>query len=298
MPIGKAFTFEADGEARASFIINTDIKLARDWYCALKFAPELQQFSFGFRVLDQSRGEHDGRSIRFLKQLELCELSPVLVAAGVNTRVVCLGADCESAALGRRVEKTLVRCQTRSLVDSFHDLTSGGYKEELLPSDTEFTLIHVLTSLALDELDIKQRPSVRFFRDLNPGEKADLPWRRRIQGLCEEGTIWIKLGRTGSDLIQTVAHECFHLTQPTKTHDNGDQLEAEADAFGRYFAKKFGTLPDDLYAHAGFFDFDPYNDYRDAPRRSVLIDVKSDFIWTKDNDFSPWRKFRRWRYGA
>lgn len=88
-PIGKAQIKEQGDHAIASFKLNLDNRLGKDWYAALKFdldnPPSKQQWSYGFTILEEGNGEFEERQVRFLKKLRVHEISPVLVGAGVGT---------------------------------------------------------------------------------------------------------------------------------------------------------------------------------------------------------------------
>lgn len=47
-----------------------------------------QEWSYGFEVLDASFGQFEGRDVRFLRKLNVFEVSPVMLGAGVNTRTL------------------------------------------------------------------------------------------------------------------------------------------------------------------------------------------------------------------
>jgi HK97 family phage prohead protease len=92
VPVGKGTTSEKDDKALAHLQMNLEIPTAQEWYSALKFDLEkgkpLQQWSYGFDVLEASHGEHEGEQVQFLKSLKVHEVSPVLVGAGIDTRTV------------------------------------------------------------------------------------------------------------------------------------------------------------------------------------------------------------------
>ena len=81
-------------EAIVDFKLNLDSPTAKEWHSALKFDLEqgqpLQEWSYGFDILEESRGEFEGEQVRFLKSLRVHEASPVLVGAGINTRTLAL----------------------------------------------------------------------------------------------------------------------------------------------------------------------------------------------------------------
>jgi hypothetical protein len=51
---------------------------------------ELQEWSYGFKVLESEEGEFEGRQVRFLKKMQVFEVSPVMQGAGVETMTVAI----------------------------------------------------------------------------------------------------------------------------------------------------------------------------------------------------------------
>ena len=94
--LGKAVLTEADDMAIADFKFNLadDAITAREWYSSLKFDMEngesLQEWSYGFRIIESSFGEFQGKQVRFLKSLEVFEISPVLRGAGIGTGTLAI----------------------------------------------------------------------------------------------------------------------------------------------------------------------------------------------------------------
>lgn len=94
VPIGKARVYEDGDEALAEFQLNLDSATAREWHAALKFdmadGRPLQEWSYGFRVLDAAFEERSGERVRILKRLKVHEISPVVIGAGVGTATLRL----------------------------------------------------------------------------------------------------------------------------------------------------------------------------------------------------------------
>lgn len=93
VPLGKARVFEDGDQALAEIHINLETEAGRDWHAALKFdlegccggAPNIQEWSYGFLVLDSQSETRDGKRVRVLKKLDVFEVSPVVKGAGVGT---------------------------------------------------------------------------------------------------------------------------------------------------------------------------------------------------------------------
>ena len=92
VPLGKGNVREQGNEVVAEFKFNLDSPTAKEWHSVLKFDLEhgspLQQWSYAFDAIEESKGEFEGRRVRFLKKLKVHEISPVLVGAGINTRTL------------------------------------------------------------------------------------------------------------------------------------------------------------------------------------------------------------------
>ncbi len=93
LPVGKGTIRTTQKEAilDGQFFLGTTA--GRDTFEVVKQLGELglQEWSYGFDIKGPdgaSFGEHDGRHVQFLKQLAVHEVSPVLLGAGVDTRVL------------------------------------------------------------------------------------------------------------------------------------------------------------------------------------------------------------------
>ena len=102
VPLGKAMIREDGDDVVARMQFNLDIGDAQKWYSALKFDFEngrpLQEYSYGYEILEADRGERDGERVQFLKKLKTVEVSPVLLGAGINTRTLEVKADRKAQA--------------------------------------------------------------------------------------------------------------------------------------------------------------------------------------------------------
>ena len=93
LPVGKAVINESGNDVLAEGQFNLNSAGGKEHYEVIKFAPELQEWSYGFKVLDYERDvEVDGigKVERILKSLEVIEISPVLRGAGINTATLAV----------------------------------------------------------------------------------------------------------------------------------------------------------------------------------------------------------------
>src|SRR3990167_10749835 len=67
-----------------------DTQAGMEAYRTVKNMGNLQEWSFGFRVLEAEDGQFEDMGVQFLKKLELFEVSPVLVGANRETRTLAI----------------------------------------------------------------------------------------------------------------------------------------------------------------------------------------------------------------
>lgn len=89
LPVGRGSIAEDDNDmtakVRGSFFLSTNP--GKDTYETVKAVGDLQEWSYGYRVVDAEFGQFQGQSVRFLKRLDVFEVSPVLRGAGIDTRL-------------------------------------------------------------------------------------------------------------------------------------------------------------------------------------------------------------------
>ena len=94
MPLGKARLYEQGDAVLAELHLNLDTVAGRDWHSHLKFDLEnggsVQEWSYGFGVVDHAKEQRDGAMVRVLKRVDVHEVSPVVRGAGVGTATLSL----------------------------------------------------------------------------------------------------------------------------------------------------------------------------------------------------------------
>lgn len=85
LPVGRGVISQDDSKAFVDGAFFLDTAGGADTYKTVKNLGDLQEWSYGFDILEQSNGEFEGRDVRFLRQLDTFEVSPVMVGAGVGT---------------------------------------------------------------------------------------------------------------------------------------------------------------------------------------------------------------------
>jgi hypothetical protein len=92
LPVGKGVIAEEGDKAvfDGGFFLDTDA--GREHFHTIKNLAELQEWSYGFKVLESEASEVNGRRVRLLKKLLVHEVSPVMLGAGVDTMTVDIKA--------------------------------------------------------------------------------------------------------------------------------------------------------------------------------------------------------------
>lgn len=94
MPLGKARVYEEGDAAFAELNLNLETQAGKDWHAALKFdlakGSPVQEWSYGFQVLDADYQLRGDSRVQVLKRLDVQEVSPVLKGAGVGTGTLAI----------------------------------------------------------------------------------------------------------------------------------------------------------------------------------------------------------------
>lgn len=95
LPVGTAVIKEDGDKVLAEGQFNLDSDTGLEHYKVIKFAPELQEWSYGFRVKEvETNTEWQGQQVsRIIKKLNPIEVSPVLQGAGIETAVLSIKED-------------------------------------------------------------------------------------------------------------------------------------------------------------------------------------------------------------
>lgn len=155
-PIGKARIHEENQYAIADFQMNLATSLGKDWYESLKFdmahPPPKQEYSYGYTAKEYNFGEKDGQRVRFLKSVQVHEVSPVLLGAGIGTRT--LGLKDSSNPTGF-VLKQAIAAKAKLIGKTQFELTDELAKK----SSVEQAIVYQVIAGDLDPFTLPQFPS-------------------------------------------------------------------------------------------------------------------------------------------
>lgn len=114
--IGKGVIAQDDSRAWVDGQFFLDTQAGKDTYLSVKALGGLQEWSYGFDVTEQSFGEFEGQEVRFLRGLDVHEVSPVMLGAGVGTGTDTIkAAKEESLTEVRKAAAALVAALDRAI---------------------------------------------------------------------------------------------------------------------------------------------------------------------------------------
>jgi len=82
LPVGKGVIHADEEKAWVEGQFFLDTEGGRETYRTVKGLEDLQEWSYGFDILESSGGEFDGERVRYLERLDVYEVSPVMGLAG------------------------------------------------------------------------------------------------------------------------------------------------------------------------------------------------------------------------
>lgn len=146
LPVGRGTINSDDQVARVQGRFFLDTQAGKETYLTVKNLGNLAEWSFGYDILDFGFERRDGKDVRILKALEVPEVSPVLLGAGIGTMTEMIksgarhsAADNDklqaihdaSLALGAKCAETTGDAEKNSAAD--------GMKAALPPHSTDTT---------------------------------------------------------------------------------------------------------------------------------------------------------------
>lgn len=119
LPVGRGVIVADQREAAVEGEFFLDTEQGKATYQTVKNLGELGEWSYVFTVLKQSYGQHEGRPVRFLEDIEVFSVDPVLKGAGIDTRttdIKSLGFVEHGEEIGALVAGYLARVKERTAI--------------------------------------------------------------------------------------------------------------------------------------------------------------------------------------
>jgi HK97 family phage prohead protease len=85
LPVGKGMIHQDEKQAWVDGQFFLDTMAGKETYQTVKNLGDLQEWSYGYDVLRSEQGQFENQDVRFLKELEVPEVSPVMLGAGIDT---------------------------------------------------------------------------------------------------------------------------------------------------------------------------------------------------------------------
>jgi hypothetical protein len=141
LPVGKGVIHEVGSEVLVEGEFNLATDTGREHYETVKFAPNLQEWSYGFLPAEfEADTEFEGNHVnRILKRLDVFEASPVLRGAGMNTATLTIKSDKDGLTFKAQADAVLTAVSDwLGRVKSLTDLRrSQGRATDITPANRE-----------------------------------------------------------------------------------------------------------------------------------------------------------------
>ena len=97
LPVGRGKIYEVGNELHVKGEFFLDTVPGSETYKTVKHLQDMQEWSYGYDILEAGKTVIDGKTYQVLKALKIFEVSPVLLGAGVDTHVVDIKANIKKA---------------------------------------------------------------------------------------------------------------------------------------------------------------------------------------------------------
>ncbi len=112
LPVGRGTIQSDEKEAWINGQFFMDTEGGRETHQTVKNLGELQEWSYGFDVLESESGRFEDQDVQFLRKLDVIEVSPVMLGAGIGTRTEAI----------KSLRKALEAEISPEMVQEWHDM--------------------------------------------------------------------------------------------------------------------------------------------------------------------------------
>jgi len=85
LPVGRGAIHQDEEKAWVDGRFFLDTIAGKETYQTVKNLEELQEWSYGYDIEQSDPGQFEGQDVQFLRRLEVHEISPVMLGAGIGT---------------------------------------------------------------------------------------------------------------------------------------------------------------------------------------------------------------------
>ncbi|MBN9737306.1 MULTISPECIES: HK97 family phage prohead protease [unclassified Pseudonocardia] len=265
LPVGRGRITVRGNQAVMAGKFFLDTEAGRDTFAVVKHMGELQEWSYGFDVVDSEFGDHAGQRVRFLRRLSVHEVSPVLLGAagpGRTRTLVAKSAARDHLSPGDRAELRAIAQlhEVRAIREAAHrrdadlrfrreQLAEAVRAGELIPYSEDLVRRPPLATFApawagarwaVTELGVHVDPQIRWFSP-EPAELSAVSGddhvvayaEQPLLGFCRpnaDWTVWLRSDLPSRRAWAVAAHEVAHLAG----HDEPGAVLFEAKAAAAY----------------------------------------------------------------
>jgi len=184
LPVGRGSIAEEGDWAvfKGRFFLSTSH--GRDAYETVKGLGDLAEYSYGYHVLDGGPGTFEGKAVRELRKLDVFEVSPVLIGAGIGTGTLAIKSGAPGPEMPYAEHVVWVQTAVSALMDRTVDRAEWRAKEgRVLSAANRAALAAILE--ALDTFG-GTAAQLRAFLDETDPQKAERQQRRLVEVLLAQ----------------------------------------------------------------------------------------------------------------
>lgn len=166
LPVGKGTVHDAGNGAVLKGQFFLDTAAGKDTFTTVKELGPLQEWSYGYDVIESEFGEFEGKHVRFLKKLKVHEVSPVLIGAGVGTMTMSA-----KSATGKKAVRRAIPAHDSEVVNRPWD---GPKTAAALPNDARPSQLRTVYAWVDPDGDPEEKSSYDFPHHHGVGGPANL----------------------------------------------------------------------------------------------------------------------------
>ena len=179
LPVGKGSIGESGDKAVFDGVFFLETEAGREHYLTVKALGDLQEWSYGFQVSESEAGQFEGREVRFLKQMTVTEVSPVMRGAGIDTQTLAIKG---YGSLTFEAHSEQVLADLQGFADRAGALAALRAKEGRVLSTANMTRIMALMS-RMREMADEMEEMMASAQPPKDGERLYLEYQRALAGI-------------------------------------------------------------------------------------------------------------------
>jgi len=161
LPAGKGVIHADEEKAWIDGQFFMDTEVGRETYKTVKNLGDLQEYSYGYDLIESDRGKFEDRDVLFLQKIKVHEVSPVMLGAGIGTGTTDIKA-LRDVLEGEGKEEALqelhdllaslgAKCTERH--ESEHDDEESGKSGDATPRTAKSSTLAARVAMALLDWD-------------------------------------------------------------------------------------------------------------------------------------------------